>query len=306
MENRKRPHDANELTRHFFDNIFLEMRHFDAVIPDTTMTVFGETFKTPVMTAALSHLNKCHPDGLEEMAKGAKSAGALVWCGMGEDEELVRVCQTGAKVIKIIKPHANNEEILREIAFAEAQGCLAVGMDIDHGFNHEGVYDNIFGTCPLSGKTTAELKQFIQATSLPFIIKGVLSVSDALKAVSIGAKGIVVSHHHGIMDYAVPPLMILPHIVAAVGHEIPIFVDCGFETGMDAYKALALGATAISVGRGIMKPLAEHGQAGVCEKINAMTKSLAGTMARTAVPTLADMNASVLWMPTYYAKMQEK
>jgi len=300
MQAEKRAHDSNVITRNYFDSLLLEMRHFDAVLPDTTLTLFGEVFKTPVMMAALSHLDKCHPNGLAELAKGALAAGAVMWTGMCEAEELARVCQTGAKTITIIKPHANNEEIFRKIADAEANGCLAVGMDIDHTFNHKGEYDNIFGECPLAAKTTAELASFVKKSKLPFIIKGVLSVQDALKCLEIGAGGIVVSHHHGIMDYAIPPLMVLPKIVEAIQGRIPIFVDCGVETGMDVYKALALGATAVSIGRSMMKPLAQNGAAGVATKVNEITTTLAGTMARTAVATLNDLDATVIWQPATY------
>ena len=294
----RRPGNANQFTRDYFDAIMLEMRHFGAVIPDTKMTLFGAEFTTPVMTAALSHLNNCHPDGLEELAKGALGAGALMWSGMGADEELERVCATGAKVIRIIKPHADNETIFREIALAQSLGCLAVGMDLDHAFNAHGEYDNIFGECPLAGKTIAELASFVAATNLPFIIKGVLSVTDALKCLEIGAGGIVVSHHHGIMDYAIPPLMVLPAIVTAINGKIPIFVDCGVENGFDVYKALALGATGVSVGRTLMKPLATDGHVGVTEKINEITKTLKGTMARTAAANLAQIDPTVVWLPT--------
>ncbi|MCL2015316.1 MAG: alpha-hydroxy-acid oxidizing protein [Defluviitaleaceae bacterium] len=288
-------HDSNVITRNYFDSLLLEMRHFDAVIPDTSFTLFGETFKTPIMMAALSHLNKCHPAGLEEMARGALAAGSVMWSGMGEDEEIERICKTGAKTIKIVKPHLDNAEVIRELTFAEKMGCIAVGVDVDHAFNGNGEYDNIFGTVPLAGKSTEELASFVKATKLPFIIKGVLSVQDAKKCLQIGVSGIVVSHHHGIMNYAVPPLMILPEIVKAVAGKMAIFVDCGIESGMDAYKAMALGATAVSVGRAMMGPLTDGAAPAVTKKINEMTAQLAGAMARTAVPNLANMDSSVVW-----------
>ncbi|MCL1988349.1 MAG: alpha-hydroxy-acid oxidizing protein [Firmicutes bacterium] len=287
-------HDSNIITRNYFDSLLLEMRHFDAVIPDTSFTLFGEKFKTPIMMAALSHLNKCHPAGLEEMARGALAAGAVMWSGMGEDEEIERICKTGAKTIKIIKPHFDNAEILREIAWAEKVGCFAVGVDIDHAFNGSGQYDNIFGTVPLSGKTTEELASFVKASNVPFIIKGVLSTKDAKKCLDIGVAGIVVSHHHGLMDYAVPPLAVLHDICRLIKGKIPIFVDCGIESGMDAYKAMALGATAVSVGRAMMGPLTDGGATAVTQKINEMTAQLAGTMARTAVPNVNSMDRTVI------------
>jgi hypothetical protein len=61
--------DANQITRDYFDSLLIEMRHMDAVLPSTTLKLYGETFSSPIMTAALSHLNKCHPGGMVELAK---------------------------------------------------------------------------------------------------------------------------------------------------------------------------------------------------------------------------------------------
>ena len=150
------------------------------------------------------------------------------------------------------------------------------------------------------------LASFVRATKLPFIIKGVLSTQDAKKCLEIGAGGIVVSHHHGIMDYAIPPLMALPAISEEIQGKIPIFVDCGVENAMDVYKALALGATAVSVGHAMMKPLTQEGASGVSIKVEEMTANLAGVMARTAAPTLAEIDPSVIWMPTTYGQFKGK
>ena len=124
--------------------------------------------------------------------------------------------------------------------------------------------------------------------------QAILSESDARKALEIGAAGIIVSHHHGIMNYAIPPLMILPKIVEVIGGRIPIFVDCGVESGMDVYKALALGADAVCVGRAIMPPLKDSGAEGVRDKMIEMNNELKATMQRTGVPSLADMDSSVI------------
>jgi 4-hydroxymandelate oxidase len=285
--------DSNQITRRYFDSLLIEMRHIDAVIPSTKIELYGESFSTPIMTAALSHLDKCRADGAAEMAKGAKAANALMWTGMGEDEELERITATGAKVIKIIKPHRDNNIVYKKIKKAEELGVTAVGMDIDHAFDSKGQYDNVLGL-PVSSKTLDELKSFIGATKLPFIIKGVLSVQDALKCVEAGAGGIVVSHHHGIMDYAVPPLMILPDIVKAVDGRMPVFVDCGITSGYDAFKALALGAAAVCVGRALMGPLAEDGAEGVRRKIAELTQELSGVMARTCSADVRHIDPSLI------------
>ena len=284
------------ITRDYFDSLLLETRYIDSDIPSTRMTLFGEEFDTPIMTAALSHLHNPE-DGMAVYAKGAALAGAAHWVGMGSDEELEGILATGARSIKIIKPHADNREVFRKIEHAVSAGCFAVGMDTDHAFNSDGGYDDVFGL-PMRPKSASELAEFVQAARVPFIVKGVLSPRDAEKCVTAGCAGLVVSHHHGMVQYSVPPLMVLPEIVSAVGGEIPVFVDCGIMSGMDAYKCLALGAKAVSVGRHLM-PLLKDGADAVAARISEMTAELAGIMARTGVKSLDEMDPTVIHRRTF-------
>ena len=284
------------ITRDYFDSLLLETRYIDSDIPSTRMTLFGEEFDTPIMTAALSHLHN-PADGMAVYANGAALAGAAHWVGMGSDEELEGVLATGARSIKIIKPHADNREVFRKIEHAVSAGCFAVGMDTDHAFNSDGGYDDVFGL-PMRPKSASELAEFVQAARVPFIVKGVLSPRDAEKCVKAGCAGLVVSHHHGMVQYSVPPLMVLPEIISAVGGEIPVFVDCGIISGMDAYKCLALGAKAVSVGRHLM-PLLKDGADAVAARISEMTAELAGIMARTGVKSLDEMDPTVIHRRTF-------
>lgn len=286
--------NSDNITRDYFDSLLVEMRHIDGVKPDSRCEFFGETFEMPIATAALSHLNNTCEDGMKKMAEGARIAGALCFSGMGEKSEIEDMCETGAKVVKIIKPHKDEKDIFEEIQDAEEAGAFAVGMDIDHAFAGDGEYDVVCGR-DMRPQSMEDLKKYIEATKLPFIIKGVLSVSDAKKAVKLGAAGIVVSHHHGILDYCVPPLMILPQIVEAVGCKMTIFVDCCMETGMDAFKALALGADGVCVGRAIMNPLKEAGAQGVADKLTEMNKGLKGAMARTGFGKVSEIDGSVIY-----------
>lgn len=285
--------DSNEITREYFDSLLIEMRHIDSAKADSSIEIFGEKFSMPISTAALSHMNDTAENGMAKMAEGAKLAGALCFSGMGEKQEIIDMCATGAKVIKIIKPHADNKDVLKEIRDAEEAGAFGVGMDIDHAFAWNGEYDCVCGL-DMRPKSSEEIKSFIESTKLPFVIKGILSVQDAVKAAELGAKGIIVSHHHGIMDYAVPPLMILPEIVSAVGGKLTIFVDCGIESGADAFKALALGADAVCVGRAIMPPLKEKGADGVCEKLKLIDCQLRYIMSRTGAADTAHIDGSVI------------
>ncbi len=286
--------DSNVITREYFDSLLLEMRHIDGKKADTSVRFFGEKFDTPIATAALSHLNNTATDGMANMALGAKNAGALCFSGMGEYEEIKAMCDTGAKVIKIIKPHLKDEMVFEKIEEAKKAGCFGIGMDIDHAFAANGEYDHVCGF-DMEPKSLEQLRSFIEAGDMPFVVKGVLSLADAKKALAIGADAIIVSHHHGIMDYAVPPLMILPKIAEYVNKKIPIFVDCCIESGMDAFKALALGADGVCVGRAIMEPLKENGAQGVTDTMNNMNATLKMAMSRCGFSKLSAIDDSVIW-----------
>ena len=283
---------SDVITRAYIDSLLVEVRHLDAVMPSTEMTLFGKTFATPVATAALSHMANQYPDGMTAMADGANQAGALVFSGMGPKDELERMVATGAQVIKIIKPYADRESVYDKISHAEEVGCLAVGIDTDHAFSRGG-YDVIesMKMFPLSSK---ELADMVKATKLPFFIKGVLSRKEARKCLDCGVKGMVVSHHNGRIDTAVPPLMVLPEIAEEVKGEAALFVDCAIQSGLDVFKCLALGATGACVGRPLMQPLREKGAAGVRGVIEGITTDLRYAMAMTASPDVSHIDPSIV------------
>ena len=284
--------DPDKITRDYFDSLLLETRYLDSALPSTEMELWGMTFDTPIMTAALSHLGNTVPGGMAIYASAAAQCNALHWVGMGDEKELEDIVATGARTIKIIKPHADNSVVFRKIEHAVKVGCVAVGMDIDHAFNSNGGYDSVFGL-PMKAKLSSEIAEFVSAAGVPFVVKGVLSPRDAEKCLDAGCAAIVVSHHHGMMPYSVAPLMVLEDIISAVGGRIPVFVDCGIESGMDAYKCLALGAKAVSVGRHLM-PLLKDGPEAVAGRIRQMSCELAGVMARTGVKNLDSMDPTVI------------
>lgn len=289
--------DSDAITRDFFDSLLIETRYIDAEKANTEFRLWGETFATPVTTAALSHLDGIAENGMARYARGAKDANALHFMGMGEDAELEAVVKTGAKTVKIIKPHADNDEVYRKIAHAVSAGAFAVGMDIDHAFNANGGYDCVNGL-PMKPKSFDELSSFVRASAVPFVVKGVLSVRDAVKCAKAGVKGIVLSHHHNIMPYSVPPLFALSAIKKEVGADMMIFVDCGIASAPDVFKALALGADAVSVGRALMDAV-KSGAGAVTEGINGLTCGIASIMARTGIRSLHDMDSSVIHRRTF-------
>lgn len=288
---------TDEITRAYFNSMLITPRYLDSDLPDIGINIFGKKFDTPVMTAALSHLHNICENGMAEFARGAKLSNALHFVGMGEDKELEDIIATGADTVKIIKPHADDNEVFRKIKHAVDNGAFAIGMDIDHAISSNGEYDNVFGL-PMRPKTTEQLSEYIKAANVPFIVKGVLSTSDAEKSVKAGAAAILISHHHGIMDCMTPPLMVLPEIVKAVGGQTKIIVDCGIESGLDVFKALALGADGVCIGRNLMDPLKNKGE-GVHSRIEEINRELKTVMARTGAKTVSEIDPSVIRFRTF-------
>lgn len=287
--------DSNQITRDYFDSLLLETRYMEAVVPSITMELYGERFSSPIMTAALSHLKTLYQMEEEPMvgyARCAARTNSVHWIGMMEEEEVDQVIATGARTIRVVKPFADEDKIMRQLCHAEEMGALAVGMDIDHIFDRHGNPDVVMGE-QMEPKSMQQMKAYVQATHLPFVVKGVLSVHDAVRCAEAGARGIVVSHHGGRLQDAVPPLMALPEIRKELGADMPIFVDCGVCSGMDAYKALALGATAVSVGRHLISYLKE-GTDRAAERIEEMSRELKGIMASTGVRDVNSFDAAVL------------
>ena len=295
-----RADDANVFNRSYLDSIHVEMRVIDAVEPSLKTTIFDEEFASPIMMPAFSHLNKVGKDGrkpMQEYARAAKELNTLNWVGMEPDEEYAEIAAEGARTVRIIKPFADHSIILNQIRFAIEQGAIAVGVDIDHVPGTDGKYDVVDGI-PLGPVMLSDLKAFVKAAgTVPFVAKGVLSVQDAVKCKEAGCQAIIVSHHHGRIPFGIAPLMVLPRIKEALkGSGMSIFVDCGIDSGYDAYKALALGADAVAVGRGILKPLLQQGSAGVKEKIQKMNEQLSELMMYTCVKDTRSFDASVLYL----------
>ena len=282
--------DSIAINRRYLDHLLVESRIVGAVRPKTDCSLFGHIFSTPVTTGALSHLQP----GMDVFAEGAKRADALCFTGMGPCDELEKVLQTGAKVAKIIKPYADPEEIYSRIACAEQYGAVAVGMDVEHSVNVQDDRDSVVVGYRMKLPTLDELKAYVRTAKLPFVIKGALSVKDALTCAEIGCAGIILSHHNGLMRWAVPPAMLLQDIRKAVGDSLTVIVDGGIADGFDAFKALALGADAVSVGRPLMEPLKEKGADGVSETIRQFTDELRAMMLRTGSPDLKHIDPSVI------------
>ena len=289
--------DANVITQKYMDSILIEEKIIDSVVADTTTEFLGETFSMPVMMPAFSHLksfNGRELTGLEEYSVAAKNANILNFVGMMENDMFDKIIATGAKTVRIVKPYDDNAKVRDQMQYAESVGAFAIGMDIDHIFGETGT-DICVGE-KMAVQTADMLRSYVESTRLPFIVKGVLSARDALTCAQIGAKAIIVSHHHGRMPYAVPPMMVLPEIKEALeGRDVKIIVDCGIESGADVYKALALGADACAVGRSMLPSLEKDGAAGVEAFLTKVKNELRFIMSNTGFAKVSDIDDSALW-----------
>jgi 4-hydroxymandelate oxidase len=137
-----------------------------------------------------------------------------------------------------------------------------------------------------------ELRQFVK---VPMLAKGILSAGDARRCLDHGLDGIIVSNHGGrALDYSPSSLEVLPEIVDAVGGKVPVLVDSGFRRGSDILKALALGATAVCLGRVPRWGLGAFGPAGVQRVLEILQAELMLAMAHTGRPTLASIDRTLV------------
>jgi 4-hydroxymandelate oxidase len=135
-------------------------------------------------------------------------------------------------------------------------------------------------------------------TTLPIVLKGILTGEDAALAVEHGADAIVVSNHGGRqLDTSLAPIEALPEVVAAVASRCEVYVDGGIRRGTDVLKALALGARAVLVGRPILWGLAVNGAEGVSHVLALLRHELEVDMALAGCPTLASIGRSLVKLP---------
>lgn len=154
----------------------------------------------------------------------------------------------------------------------------------------------LFGTDLTATAPTWETLKWLRGiTALPIVVKGVLSPEDALLAVNCGANGIIVSNHGGrVLDGLVSPLDMLPKVVAACPSDVPVMMDGGVRSGTDAFKALALGASAVMVGRPQLHALAVAGVTGVAHMLHIIRAELELTMAVMGCRSVTEITRDLL------------
>jgi lactate 2-monooxygenase len=153
-------------------------------------------------------------------------------------------------------------------------------------------FASVFSDPSLTWDDLASLREM---TSLPILVKGILDADDARRAVDRGMDGVVVSNHGGRqVDGAIAALDALPDVVSAVDGSVPVLFDSGVRTGADGFKALALGARAVLLGRPYLWGLAVGGEAGVRQVVRSFLADLDLTFALTGCRTVADAAPALL------------
>jgi len=281
------------LTREYIDRFSICWQHIGGCEATTETEFFGKKLQTPIMSGGMAHYDKLREGGSVEFAGGVHEAGAVMWTGFCPDDEMEKIIDVGAPAVRIIKPFADPKLVLSAIEHDAKAGAAAFSMDIDHVFNKQGRIGEFFGN-PYAPQTVESLRTYANATDLPFIVKGVLSVEDACRCAEAGVAGILLSHHQNMFPWSVPPLAVLPEIRKAVGKDMMIISDCGIETGYDAFKALALGADAVCIARPLRPIFTESGATGVRNKLVQMTDELRVCLSKTGSPDIRHISGNIL------------
>ena len=285
---------TDQLTRDYLDSWMIRPSYIGSTAADISAEYFGETYRSPVMISTLSGMTRVNPGGNVLLAKAADMTGTLDWNGVLPVEEGLQILKQGTRAVLSSKPIADMDHMLEMIRTYAQNGAKGFVMDADFIFDPDtGDVRNhpMFGQ--MGVKTIDDLKTMVNCSDLPIIVKGVLSTEDAEACAEAGVKGIVLSHHMGMIDSAVPPYYMVREIRKSVGSTMTIFGDCGIRSGADAFKALVLGCDGVLVARPLMKPFAE-GPEKAAEVLDHISAELRFCMSITGSRDLKHLNTGSL------------
>jgi len=297
----------------------------------TRLELLGHTWDFPIMLAPIAFQKLAHPQGevASVLAASAMGAGMVVSTQASVSlEDLARAASRPLWFQLYIQP--DRDYTLDLVRRAEAAGYQALVLTVDSpinglrnreqraGFNlpadieavnlrgmrHPRTHVAQAGSSPLFGSaaldtapTWDDLRALIESTKLPVLVKGITDPDDARKAIEYGASGIIVSNHGGrTLDGMPATIDALPYVVEAAAGQVPVLLDGGIRRGSDVFKAIALGAHAVLVGRPYMHALATAGAPGVVHVLHILRTELEITMALAGTRSLAEIDRSALWM----------
>ncbi|MFT6986619.1 MAG: 4-hydroxymandelate oxidase [Psychromonas sp.] len=325
---------ADQLTlrrnRQALDNIQLLPKMLkDCTQGSSALHFMGESLRHPIILAPVAFQKLVHPQGEIATAQAASSLETTMVVSNLASHKLEDIAQNldSGKWFQLYFQESR-EFTLSLVKRAEAAGYTKLMVTVDtslHGIRNraqragfvlpEGVEAiNLRDRPPLPRKTLSKQQSIVfqgmmteaptwediawlqQNSSLDIIIKGIMHPADALKAKQIGVAGIVVSNHGGrALDSIPSAIELLPKIRKSLGPDYPIIVDGAIERGTDIYKAIALGANTVMVGRPQLYALAVAGALGVAHMLRVLREELEVTMAMMGTPTIGDITQDTIY-----------
>jgi 4-hydroxymandelate oxidase len=278
---------------------------------DTRVKLFGQELPFPIILAPTGGQGLIVPDGDIETARGAGAAGATLCISSSASKRVEDVAKAATGPVwfqlYVQRDRAFTKDLVQR---AEQSGCRALCVTVDSPvFAMRNREDHARGELPprelpnLKGKdyldpslTWRDIDWLRGFAKTPVMLKGILNPDDAATAVKAGASGIIVSNH-GARNLDTVPATIdaLPRVVEKVEGRVPLLVDGGIRRGTDVIKALALGATAVQIGRPYLWGLGVAGAEGVTKVVEILRKEFEATMMLMGRPNIASIDRSCLW-----------
>ena len=269
---------------------------------DTSVELFGRTFKYPFFAGPVGAMTLHYGEKYDDLAynnllvDACAKGGIAAFTGDGTNAKVMEGATAAIKAadglgIPTVKPW-NLETIREKMELVKASGSFAVAMDIDGA----GLPFLKNLTPPAGSKTVDELREVAEMAGVPFIIKGIMTRRGALKAKDAGAAAIVVSNHGGrVLDQCPATAEVLEDIVEAVGGRMKILVDGGLRSGVDVFKALAMGADGVLLGRPFVTAVYGGAAEGVQCYIDKIGGELEDTMRMCGANTISDISRDMIF-----------
>lgn len=279
--------------------------NMDTLVPtreaDTTFTLFGRTFAAPFFAGPVGAVSMHYSDLYNDLSynsvlvSACAENGLAAFTGDGLDSQVMvaatkAIGEAGGMGVPTVKPW-NLDTIREKMALVKESGAFAVAMDIDAA----GLPFLKNMQPPAGGKSVEELAAIVKAAGVPFIVKGIMTVKGAEKALAAGASAIVVSNHGGrVLDQCPATAEVLEEIVKAVNGRMKVLVDGGIRSGVDVFKALALGADGVLIARPFVAAVYGGGKDGVQAYIQKIQSELSDTMAMCGAFSLSEITRDMV------------
>ena len=269
---------------------------------DTSLELFGKTFKYPFFAGPVGAVNLHYSDKYDDLSynntlvDACAKAGIAAFTGDGTNPKVMEgataaIMAAQGMGVPTVKPW-NLDTIREKMQLVKASGAFAVAMDVDAA----GLPFLKNMIPPAGSKTVEELAAIAQMIDVPFIVKGIMTPGAALKAKKAGAAAIVVSNHGGrVLDQCPATAEVLESIVETVDGSMKILVDGGIRSGVDVFKALAMGADGIIIARPFVTAVYGGGAEGVQCYVEKIGAELEDTMAMCGAYTLKDISRDMIW-----------